>query len=493
VTPSRAAFEDPEGSRDWTGAVEDLVENRQLRVPEAWLPLPPPLALAVEQQAWGPSRYLRAVLPLGWEAFADLDPEFALPDLSAPRPFGAPPWDAADSLPRSDTATGIVASLAGGGDDVASLRADAFQAAIESLAIHPAPSLVCLPDLMLSLAPVIPICERGPFAYPPLQPLPPAPGPCGELPAPPPPVAPPARDLPRPPRLPPASEIPSLDADDVVQLQVQLVLELVSHADTRGDRVALLDSLPGVTVGRASEVSRDLERRLKEAIEGRVPYVPSLGALLYPWLRMNDPLTPDAGVLLVPPSGHAAGIMARTAREGSPGARFANLALRAVVGGERGFDERERAGLNDEHVCALVGPAGTGVRILGARSLWRAADPTRYFPAARTIAYLRRVMREVGRTVVFDPNDSLLRLRIRFALEAVLGDLLRKNVLAGRSADEAYRVRCDDTTTPPELVDAGMVVAEIQVAPAVPLEFVVIRIGFTRDGASVDEYLPEAA
>ena len=42
---------------------------------------------------------------------------------------------------------------------------------------------------------------------------------------------------------------------------------------------------------------------------------------------------------------------------------------------------------------------------------------------------------------------------------------------------------CDDTTNPPEEIDAGRCVCAIAVAPAVPMEFILIRVALSRDGA----------
>ena len=47
----------------------------------------------------------------------------------------------------------------------------------------------------------------------------------------------------------------------------------------------------------------------------------------------------------------------------------------------------------------------------------------------------------------------------------------------------AYFVRCDESLNPPQLVDAGRLLCEVGVAPAEPLEFLVLRI--TRDGDRV--------
>jgi phage tail sheath protein FI len=43
-------------------------------------------------------------------------------------------------------------------------------------------------------------------------------------------------------------------------------------------------------------------------------------------------------------------------------------------------------------------------------------------------------------------------------------------------------VRCDETTNPPDAVDAGRLLCEIDLAPAAPMEFVTIRLTIARQG-----------
>ena len=52
-------------------------------------------------------------------------------------------------------------------------------------------------------------------------------------------------------------------------------------------------------------------------------------------------------------------------------------------------------------------------------------------------------------------------------------------VLAGRSADEAFYVRCGSDTTTQRDIERGIVVIEVGFAPLRPAEFVELRIRHT--------------
>jgi phage tail sheath protein FI len=95
----------------------------------------------------------------------------------------------------------------------------------------------------------------------------------------------------------------------------------------------------------------------------------------------------------------------------------------------------------------------------------------------------RRLFLTVGRWVernlagvVYEPNDPRLWARIKRELTAYINRLFQQGALKGRTEQEAFYVKCDAETNPPEVRDAGQVAAEIGLAPAVPNEFVVVRI-----------------
>ena len=43
-------------------------------------------------------------------------------------------------------------------------------------------------------------------------------------------------------------------------------------------------------------------------------------------------------------------------------------------------------------------------------------------------------------------------------------------------------MRCDETTNPPDVIDAGQVVCEIELAPATPMEFITLRLTIGAEG-----------
>ena len=73
----------------------------------------------------------------------------------------------------------------------------------------------------------------------------------------------------------------------------------------------------------------------------------------------------------------------------------------------------------------------------------------------------------------------------------------RQGALFGATPEEAFYVKCDDETNPPEARDVGQLLCEIGIAPVRPAEFIVVRIHqFTRertDEARTESAAPQAA
>jgi uncharacterized protein len=86
---------------------------------------------------------------------------------------------------------------------------------------------------------------------------------------------------------------------------------------------------------------------------------------------------------------------------------------------------------------------------------------------------------------VFEPNDEKLWIQLRIAVSNFLTRTWNEGALFGSTPSEAFFVKCDSETNPPEVIDAGMVVTQVGLALAAPAEFVVARIIHGASGVSV--------
>jgi hypothetical protein len=89
--------------------------------------------------------------------------------------------------------------------------------------------------------------------------------------------------------------------------------------------------------------------------------------------------------------------------------------------------------------------------------------------------------------VVFEPNDEKLWKRIERNITAYLRRVWLDGALFGRTPEEAFYVKCDAETNPPEVRDVGQCIIEIGLAPVKPAEFVIFRIGQWQGGSDTNE------
>jgi phage tail sheath protein FI len=161
----------------------------------------------------------------------------------------------------------------------------------------------------------------------------------------------------------------------------------------------------------------------------------------------------------------------------------ANQRLEGVLDVEKQVDDAGQAGLNAQGVNCIRAFSGRGIRVWGARTLSREAA-WKYVGARRVFLTLGRWISLNVTAAAFEPGTPLLWARVGREVSTYLKEMFRRGALRGRSAEEAFYVRCDASTNPPEVRRAGVVVTEIGLAPVVPNEFVVVR--FTHGQGGVD-------
>ncbi|WP_231119340.1 phage tail sheath subtilisin-like domain-containing protein [Rhodovulum sp. MB263] len=204
------------------------------------------------------------------------------------------------------------------------------------------------------------------------------------------------------------------------------------------------------------------------------------GACYAPWLLMQDPLKPGERVL-APPSGHVAGIYARVDATRGVHKAPANELVLAAIDAERRITRQQQELLNPRGVNAIRFMGG-GLKVWGARTLSE-DSLNRYVPVVRLVLMIRESIEQGTGWVVFEPNSYPLWEAIKLDVRAFMTRLWRSGALVGRTPDEAFFVKCDEETNPPEIRDAGRVETLIGFAPVRPAEFVIFRLAQVTAGA----------
>src|SRR6478735_8869622 len=197
-------------------------------------------------------------------------------------------------------------------------------------------------------------------------------------------------------------DIMSLATDDGDDVQVRdLQGKMIAHCEQAGDRMAILDCPPNML---PQEI---LEWRMNTA-----GYDSKFAALYYPWIEVMDPLTNKP--MMVPPSGHVAGLWCRTDATRGVHKAPANEVVMGANGLGFQVTRAEQGGLNKVGINCIRSFPGRGIRVWGARTM--SSDPEwRYINVRRLFNYGSESIMEGTQWSVFEPNDEKLWMSLRIA------------------------------------------------------------------------------
>lgn len=233
--------------------------------------------------------------------------------------------------------------------------------------------------------------------------------------------------------------------------------EMVSQSERCRDRMAILDA-PG-----------DLDHH--QALTWRQMFDSAFAALYFPWIA----ITHDGDIRHVPPSGHVAGVYARVGNNDGIHVPPANQELRGAVDLSRVLHDDDLGHMNSRGINCLQMLTARGIRIWGARTT-SSDGSLRYVNVRRVLSAIIRALSLDLQWVVFEPNQPSVWKVLERNIGFFLTDMWRAGAFVGAMPQDAFFVRCNEETNPPQTRDAGMIVVEVGVAIVRPAEFIVFRV-----------------
>jgi hypothetical protein len=273
--------------------------------------------------------------------------------------------------------------------------------------------------------------------------------------------------------------------------------DIVDHCEKAQDRFAILDYDEDVTKLYDKKYKFESYDKFQTALEqltydkepNALPQRSNYAAFYFPWIEVIDPAkqlqdqdpvsdidTKYQGRVYVPPSGHIAGIYARTDVERGVHKAPANCAIRGAINVKYYVSKAHQEGLNPQGVNCIRNMNGN-IAFWGARTIGGDHNlEFKYINVRRVMLFLRESIDEGTQWVVFETNDIALWGKIKRNVSAFLTNVWRSGALFGATPEEAFYVKCDAELNPPEVRDLGQVITEIGVAIVRPAEFVIFRI-----------------
>jgi hypothetical protein len=254
----------------------------------------------------------------------------------------------------------------------------------------------------------------------------------------------------------------STELDEIMSRQQRLV----RLAETQRRFVVLLDVPEQLSLGSITR--------------WRSSFDSSYAAAYHPWLGVVPDGAKSTTAIFVPPSGFAAGIIA--ARERSLGLPWgpANATAADAVVAATSISQAEHDALHQLDIDVFRSDT-RGIRLTSAHTLSR--DPSyRQLSVRRLMTMLTLVLRRQSQWLVFEPQTREVQRQLKGSLTHLLRDLHRAGAFAGATEAESFFVRCDESINTAWSQGLGRLVAEVGVAPAQPLEYLVLRIAQGAEG-----------
>ncbi len=246
--------------------------------------------------------------------------------------------------------------------------------------------------------------------------------------------------------------------------------QIISHCENMKDRFAILDG----------QRLTDNDQYLLPNITNSLRYSNGgFAAIYFPWIEVTDyaPTDPKNTSLILPPSGHIAGIYARSDGERGVQKAPANEMVRGAIGLEHTLSRVDQGSLNEKGINIIRSFQGN-ITLWGGRTYANTDKQPewKYINVRRVFNYICESIEDGTRWVVFEPNDMSLWKKIERNVTAFLTNVWRDGALLGAVQEEAFYVKCDEETNPEEVRILGQVVTEIGVSIVKPAEFVIFRI-----------------
>lgn len=251
---------------------------------------------------------------------------------------------------------------------------------------------------------------------------------------------------------------------------------IINHCELLADRFGVLDARGGLDLSGADSIVTQ-----RQGLDSTRGYA----GLYYPWLEV--PSAYPGPAVLVPPSGHVCGLMARVDLTRGVHKAPANEIVRGTQGVERPMSDVEQGLLNLRGINVIrqftdgSRPILWGARTTATDNNWLHVSTRRLF------LFLEESIEEGIRWAVFEPNNLSLWQKLRRTITDFLRTQYRAGALFGESEEDAFYVRIDEDLNPFSEQQLGRLHLEIGVRPAYPAEFIVVRIGIWDGGSEVAE------
>ena len=270
-----------------------------------------------------------------------------------------------------------------------------------------------------------------------------------------------------------------LFAENDVEGQTTVARKLIQVVETRQDCVAFIS--PDTEVYKLSTDDQKLNKVLgKFNTISSTSFAVFDSSPVYIYDKYND------RYIWTPASGHIAGLCARTDEVADAWFSPAGYNRGILLGvAKLAFvpKQNDRDELYKSRVNPLVSFPGEGVLLFGDKTAQSTASAFDRINVRRLFIVLRKAIAEASKRQLFEFNDEFTRAQFRNLVNPFLRDI------QGRRGITDFRVVCDETNNPGEIIDSNRFVGDIFVKPARAINFISLNFIATRTDVEFEEII----
>ena len=241
---------------------------------------------------------------------------------------------------------------------------------------------------------------------------------------------------------------------------------MLTLAQNRGDAIAVIDA---TTYGQT----------IAEAVTKAQSFDNSYGATYWPWVQISSRET--GKINFVPASTLVPAIYEyndKVSAEWFAPAGLNRGGMTTVLRPERRLNVDNRNTLYSGKVNPIATFPGVGTVIYGQKTLQAKASALDRVNVRRLLIALKRYIREIGETIVFEPNTQVTRNNFLNQVNPYLETVQQRQGLF------SFQVVMDETNNTPDVIDRNQLVGTIYLQPTRVAEFIQLDFNVLPTGTS---------
>jgi hypothetical protein len=256
---------------------------------------------------------------------------------------------------------------------------------------------------------------------------------------------------------------------------------LVAYAENRQSLFALTEPPSGQSVTNA------VAYRNQTTPFAGAPIDSSYGGIVYPWLRLSDPVT--ALPRIFPPTGAWGGLIAASDAVvnvwGAP-AGLNRGVLKQVISTEIEIGQAQADTLFPSDINPILRRDGVGFVIFGQNTLQRRTSATDRMNVRRMLIFVEQQLVQIAESILFEPNNDVTRNSFKRPANSFL------STIQDQGGITEFAIVVDDSNNPPESVQENRLNIDVFIKPTLTAEFITINVVITAQGAELTEIFATA-